>query len=208
MFPMEMTPMNLSLYKTNDLENWIAYTYQKNKIHYAADLDIDRIAGMFNASIIYHPGQTKIIWNDKFGLIYIDESLDERQRRERFFHEVAHIVRHTGYQVGMNSLFVQLQEIQAALFQFYAAMPVFMLEPYCHIQNQNEYISTLSNDFRLPITLIQKRLRQVRGRIEQTEKDRAWRERDTDVSHINDDYIQNLQAELGKRRAEMLRGRD
>ncbi|WP_240414978.1 ImmA/IrrE family metallo-endopeptidase [Paenibacillus periandrae] len=198
--------MNLSLYKTNDLESWIICTYQKNRVYYAPDLDIDRIAGMFNASILYHPGQTKVIWNDRFGLIYINESLDERQRREQAFHEIGHVVRHAGFQNGMHSLFIELQEYQAAHFQLYASIPCYMLEPYCHIQNQQEYISTLSNDFRLPIPLVRKRIEQIQNRIYLEQQERDRKEHVKNQKPITQEYIRKKREELGRQWVERFGG--
>lgn len=190
--------MNLSLYKPNDLETWICKKYQAKGIWYASQLDIDMIAGMFRVFIRYHTEETKAIYNDRFGLIYILSCYNEYQRREKFFHELGHVLRHAGDQSVMHGMFIQLQERQAAQFQLYAAIPYYMLESYGYIEDQQSYISSLSNDFRLPTTLVRKRIEQIQNRIYREKQEEEQRQRIKNQEPITQEYIRKRRKELGR----------
>jgi Zn-dependent peptidase ImmA (M78 family) len=168
----------LDLYKPTDLEQWICTQYQENGIHYASDLDIEHVADIFNIDIRTYSGPSFAQWEeDEYSLMFINGYLSEEQRREVFFHELCHPLRHTGCQDSRNmpAAFKELQEIQAARFQMYASMPFYMLEEFKEIQHQSSFIKLLSEAFVLPVKFVQQRIAQMMGRMHQERKDRNLR---------------------------------
>lgn len=193
--------MDLSLYKPSETEEWISFIYRKNGIHSAADMDLDHIAAIFRAMIEIHPYESKVIWSDNFALIYLHALLNKEQRRENFFHELGHIVRHCGDQFRMPEAFIELQEQQAAQFQLYAAMPAYMLDEFIHdVYSWGAFEKILAEAFCLPIGFVQKRLNQIMNRLHLAQLDKERRERTIDTSYITTEYIRQMQARWGIQR--------
>jgi len=94
----------------------------------------------------------------------IDSRKPEPERRAIFFHELTHPLRHCGRQEHLHELFVELQEIQAAQFQLAAAIPSFMLGSYRDAPPAN-IGKIIAEDFCLPLTLVMRRLEQIRNRM-------------------------------------------
>ncbi|KEQ22848.1 ImmA/IrrE family metallo-endopeptidase [Paenibacillus tyrfis] len=159
--------LNLSMYKQSDLEKWINKSYRDNCIHYASDMDIERIANIFNVAICKTKEESRAMWDDEFAVIMLNSNFDEPERREAFFHELCHPLRHVGSQHHIPKSLMELQEIQAAHFQLYAAMPVYMLVEFKDINHRPTYIKVLAEEFKLPIPFVQKRIDQVERRINQ-----------------------------------------
>ena len=157
--------LNLSMYKQSGLEEWINQSYQNNGIHYSSDMDIDHIASIFNVTICKTRGESRAIWDDEFAVIMLNSSFEEPERRAAFFHELCHPLRHIGSQHHIPESLMKLQEIQAAHFQLYAALPVYMLAEYKDINHRPTYIKVISEEFKLPITFVQKRIDQIERRI-------------------------------------------
>ncbi|WP_179232775.1 ImmA/IrrE family metallo-endopeptidase [Paenibacillus rigui] len=166
--------MELHYYKPTDLETWISKKYQENGIHYASDLDIDHIASIFNITVKTTKGESKAIWDEDYSLILLHGYLTEEQKREHFFHELCHPIKHVGNQNSMPRAFQELQEIQAAHFQLYAAMPAYMLEEFKEIKNFPTYIKVLSEEFKLSVRFIEKRIEQIQRRINQARMDHQF----------------------------------
>jgi Zn-dependent peptidase ImmA (M78 family) len=164
--------MNLKFYKQTELEHWIEKKYQSNGILYASDLDIDLIASIFEVEIRLYQGPSFAEWKEKeYSFVFINSNLAEEQRREQFFHELSHPVQHVGRQESMPRTFIELQEIQAAHFQLYAAMPIYMLEEFKGISDRQTYINVLSREFKLSVPFVQKRVDQIERRIYQSRMD-------------------------------------
>ncbi|MFK7692891.1 ImmA/IrrE family metallo-endopeptidase [Paenibacillus sp. HJGM_3] len=165
--------MDLSLYRLTEIEQWVNQKYIENGIKYASDMDLDRIASIFNSVI--HPTKdvTRAIYDhDLFGLVLLNSFHSAKKQRLNFFHELCHILRHSGDQNKMPKSFVDLQEEQATCFQNYAALPVFLLEQYNYIQDRKIYIKTLADDFSLPLSFVVQRIEQIERRILQAMLDR------------------------------------
>lgn len=165
--------IQLSFYKQTDLEKWINKQYQENGIHYPSDLlDIDHIADIFKVEVYTYSGRCVADWEDDEqgyanAIILLHAYLSEEQKRERFFHELCHPIKHVGCQDSLPEMMKELQEIQAAHFQLYAAMPIYMLEEFCWIANRQTYLKVLSQEFKLSIPFVQKRIDQIERRINQ-----------------------------------------
>ncbi|WP_054028608.1 ImmA/IrrE family metallo-endopeptidase [Bacillus sp. FJAT-28004] len=171
---------NLTLYKPTDLEIRISNIYRENGILSASDLDLDVIASLFDAYIVYADGNTKVIFDDDGDcLMFLNIHDNEPEQREDFFHELGHLTRHVGNQRKLPPSFVDLQEAQATLFQMYSAMPAYMLEEFNVNQYQSNYLKVLSEAFRLTQELVNRRIDQIYGRIKQERYDRNLRARTT-----------------------------
>ncbi|MFD2614465.1 ImmA/IrrE family metallo-endopeptidase [Paenibacillus gansuensis] len=167
--------MNLKYYKPTQLEQWISNVYQKNGINYASDLDLERICDIFGINLQYYTGPSCAKWADDYSFIFLNSYLCTEQRREVFFHELCHPLKHVGNQRELPELFKQLQENQAAQLQMYAAIPAYMLEEFNGITSYSAYIKVLSEEFLLPTAFIVKRVEQIQRRIYQAKQDRQLR---------------------------------
>lgn len=167
------------LYKESDLERWINNKYRDNGIHYASDMDIDRIACIFNVEVHTYTGKPVARWIDKDSgfddaYILLHAYASEEEKRETFFHELCHPLQHVGCQDRMPATFMELQEIQAAHFQLYAAIPFFMLDEFKGINTRQAYIKVLSEEFKLPIPFVERRIDQIDRRINQERIDQDF----------------------------------
>jgi hypothetical protein len=162
--------MDFTLYKPTELENWINQRYLESGIHYAADMDIDLIASIFNAEVMTTKGPSSVHFDDSFCLIFLNGYLKEEQKREIFFHELCHPLQHFGNQQQMPRAFMELQETQAAHFQLYAAMPVCMLDEFKDVPPPM-FNKVIVEEFRLSERFVQTRLEQIHRRILQAEID-------------------------------------
>ncbi|MNC21308.1 hypothetical protein D3C75_692800 [compost metagenome] len=70
-----------------------------------------------------------------------------------------------GSQPELPRLFAELQEIQAGLFQLYAAMPIYMIEGYAEHLEEAHAAQMLAYEFRLPRELVERRLQQIAARL-------------------------------------------
>lgn len=176
-----MNYIDLSLYKETDLEKWINEAYRKNDIHYASDMDIERIAAIWNVEIRTYLGPSFAEWkDDDYSFIFINDYLTEEHRREVFFHELCHPLQHTGCQdTHMAIQFRELQETQAGLFQLYSAMPAYMLEEFISIQDRSYYLKLLAEEFVLPLRIVERRISQIQRRIQQERTDLQFKMRQT-----------------------------
>ncbi|AZN43390.1 ImmA/IrrE family metallo-endopeptidase [Paenibacillus albus] len=171
--------IDLSLYRETDLEKWINHAYQENSIHYASDMDLDRIAAIWDVEIRTYTGPSFAEWKEEdYSFIFLNGYLSEEHRREVFFHELSHPLQHAGCQDGgMTLLFRELQETQAGLFQLYASMPFYMLEEFKAIQDRSYYLKVLSEEFVLPLRIVERRIDQIQRRIHQERIDLQFKER-------------------------------
>ncbi|WP_127580968.1 ImmA/IrrE family metallo-endopeptidase [Paenibacillus koleovorans] len=160
--------MDLKYYHPFDYEKRITKEYQANGVHYASDMDdLEKIANIFNATIRMTKDETRIYYDDDFALIYLNAYANETTLRLNFFHELGHHLLHVGDQNTLPESFNQLQERQASHFQLYAAMPAFLLEEFKYIENRTTYTKVLSEEFKLPIPFVEKRIKQIERRIQQ-----------------------------------------
>lgn len=158
--------MDLSTYKPTDQEVWISKKYRDSGILHACDLEIDRIADIFGIDIRFYSGPPVADWSDEHSVIFLNAYQRLEQRREAFFHELCHPLRHIGYQ-GWNvpKLFEEMQEEQAGHFQMYAAMPFYMVREYMVELSSEAMLEKLSEEFCLPLAFVHKRLEQIKRRI-------------------------------------------
>lgn len=191
--------MDLNLYKPTDIEIWINKNYQSSGINYAADMDIHRIAELFNIELHIYDGKSLADWSDEsHQIILLNENHNEFKRRAEFFHELCHPLRHTGNQDGMNKAFMELQEIQAAQFQYYAAMPIYMLDEFKYV-SPSILEKVLSEAFMLPENFVNRRLEQIKNRMYWHEQDKQLKERLARKITITRQDFQDFIAETHRR---------
>lgn len=160
--------MNYKLYRPSDLEQSIAMKYKECGVNHPSDLCIESIADIFEIELRTYEGKPFVYWDENFfAFIFLSASLDRIQMREVFFHELSHPIQHIGNQTKMPLLMKQLQENQAKQFELYAAMPFYLLEPFfeTHTQDYSYFVGILSEEFKLSIPFIQRRLDQIQLRI-------------------------------------------
>lgn len=156
--------MFLGFYRTYAVEDEIAVTYQRYGITQPCQMQLWRIAEAFDIELRFYEGRSFVYYGDGQPVIFIDSRLSEIEQREDFFHELCHPLRHEGCQTKMPRLFKELQEIQAAQFQLYAALPFFLIKQvYDDIVNVSaKYLASL---FQLSEALVHRRIEQIKARM-------------------------------------------
>ena len=104
------------------LEDFIRNLYLKIGISKPAEIDINLIAQALGINLYY--GNTTFI----FGNNIVIKRSNKQQEWIDFAHELCHYLRHTGFQVAMHPMFIDLQEWQANHFAYHFCVPTFMLE--------------------------------------------------------------------------------
>ncbi|MGO4890338.1 ImmA/IrrE family metallo-endopeptidase [Anaerobacillus sp. MEB173] len=159
--------MNLALYKTTPLEEWIYHKYQANGIYSVDDLDMEKIITIFGGELASTKGTSHARWIDdgsNYFVIFLNTYQRVEKQRYDFFHELCHPLKHVGSQPNVSKLFNQLQEVQAGNFQLYAALPIYMLEEFNDIPF-SVFVKIVSEAFALPEVLVTKRMEQIKNRI-------------------------------------------
>ncbi|BDG48820.1 ImmA/IrrE family metallo-endopeptidase [Parageobacillus sp. KH3-4] len=155
--------MELRRYYTTALEDWVTKFYTRLNIFYPCQIDPSFIARKMNIFLREKPFPSTHQVVGRFRCIVVDSRLSKEEKREAFFHELCHILRHVGIQSMMPEAFRELQERDANHFTKYAAIPFHMLrfidwhEPYI--------VDYMSNMFKVTPELCEERLTQVKNRI-------------------------------------------
>lgn len=104
------------------LEDYIHHLYQSMQITYPYQLNISSIANRLGIEVGYG-GNVSFRFDNQ---IILKEGSKEEQW-QLFGHEVCHYLRHSGNQLAMHPLFIDLQEYQANYFAYHFCIPTFML---------------------------------------------------------------------------------
>ncbi|WP_052088318.1 ImmA/IrrE family metallo-endopeptidase [Paenibacillus wynnii] len=155
--------MNFSQYFKTPLEQMIEEQYRANGILLPADLTIEKIATIFGVDVVYYD-HGPFSDNEDY-VIFLNRNEEEISQRMIFFHELCHVVRHSGDQRWMPDMFREAQENEADRFTLYASIPFFMLENFRLPARLSEAISRAAHTFRTHPELTQQRLDQIRERI-------------------------------------------
>ncbi|MDF2923165.1 MAG: ImmA/IrrE family metallo-endopeptidase [Paenibacillaceae bacterium] len=165
--------MDLHHYKPCQLEQWINDAYLAEGIYSPEDLDMERVAGIFDTDVIYYLGPSFADWREGgYSVIFLDRTLQKEELRAVFFHELCHPVRHVGNQAELPQLFTDLQEVQAGLFQLYASLPFYMIHSYAEQLADTNMAPMLAYEFQLPVELVERRLQQIVSRIRKSAEER------------------------------------
>ena len=150
-------------YYTTTLEDWVTNLYRRLRIFYPSQIDPSYIARRMDIFLQEKPFPSSCQVIGRFRCIIVDSRLTIEEKREAFFHELCHVLRHAGLQSMMPAAFRELQERDANHFTKYAAIPFHMLkfidwnEPYI--------IDQMVNMFKVTPELCKSRLSQIQNRI-------------------------------------------
>ncbi len=104
------------------LEDYIRDFFKSISVHSPPDLTIENISNKLQLKITYKKKAFR--HNDEIIL----QPGTKQQEWQLFAHELCHYLRHTGMQLMMHKLFIDLQEYQANYFAYHFCVPTFMLE--------------------------------------------------------------------------------
>nr|WP_035294826.1 ImmA/IrrE family metallo-endopeptidase [Brevibacillus thermoruber] len=150
-------------YSPTPLESWVSQFYLSLGIREPIDLDESRIAKALNIFLVYKDVPSMSYEFGRFRSITIDKRLPAKVQRERFYHELCHILRHAGRQIMMPKAFRELQEWDARNFTRYAALPLHMITDID--VKQPGIIEVLSDRFMVTPELCAERLRRIKEKI-------------------------------------------
>lgn len=154
--------MDLS-YTPTPLETWISQFYKQLGITTPEELDEHRIARSLGIHLFYKEVPSMAYEFGRFKSITIDKRLPSLMQREHFYHELCHILRHSGRQLMMPAAFRELQEWDARNFTRYAALPLHMLKNYDY--KQPEILDILSEQFKVTPELCSDRLLRIKSKL-------------------------------------------
>lgn len=154
--------MKFSHYHETVLEQWIYEHYRSNQIEKPEDLNLGRIADIFDVGLNFD--FCKPFSDNNERVIILDKRESPVRSRMVFFHELCHVLRHVGDQRKMPELFLEAQEAEANAFLLYASMPFYMIEKLSLPVYQNDAITYLASTFDVPLKLAKERLEQVQRR--------------------------------------------
>ncbi|WP_429844558.1 ImmA/IrrE family metallo-endopeptidase [Brevibacillus sp. FIR094] len=154
--------MKLS-YSPTSLESWLSHFYRKLGIKTPDELEEQRIARSLGIHLFYKEIPSMAYEFGRFKSITIDKRLPSLMQREHFYHELCHILRHSGRQLMMPAAFRELQEWDARNFTRYAALPLHMLTSYDF--RQPEIVDVLSEQFKITSELCIERVRRIREKV-------------------------------------------
>jgi len=155
-------------YQTTALEDWVTNLYLKLNIHTPQEINEDYIAR--EQRIFLHRKKLSPFYQivGRYRGITIDIREPKSNQREMFFHELCHILRHSGNQGMMNKAFRELQEWDTRHFTKYAAIPHHMIS-YIPLYDEN-VIEHMVNIFKVTPELCEERLIQIRNGISHNHK--------------------------------------
>ncbi|WP_019123771.1 ImmA/IrrE family metallo-endopeptidase [Brevibacillus massiliensis] len=153
----------LTVYRPTPLETWVIDFYGRLGIVEPEDLDEAEIARVLHIYLFYKEVPSQAYENGRFKSITIDKRLPVAKQRERFYHELCHILRHSGRQFMMPEAFRELQERDARNFTRYAALPLHMLK--CFDFREPYIIDLLSERFKVTPELCEERMRKIQNNI-------------------------------------------
>jgi hypothetical protein len=150
-------------YSPTPLESWVSRFYLSLGIREPIDLVESRIAKALNIFLVYKDVPSMSYEFGRFRSITIDKRLPVKVQRERFYHELCHILRHAGRQILMPEAFRELQEWDARNFTRYAALPLHMITYYDF--REPGIVEMLSEQFKVTPELCAERLNRIRDKI-------------------------------------------
>jgi Zn-dependent peptidase ImmA (M78 family) len=109
------------------IEEHVRDLYQKLEIHEPHQIDRFEISRKMNINLHCSDKGSRAFRIDKFECVILHRGLNEQQLHAEFFHELAHIVAHTGSQHRMPKYLYDYQEWRAELFMLHCLAPTFML---------------------------------------------------------------------------------
>lgn len=156
----------LSYYYKTTLENKVESLYRSHQIYSPHQIDIDVIADIFGIVVVSLPdAKEEAIWDEKRAAVFLNSNKPLANSKEAFFHELCHILLHTGNQLLMNRNFLEFQEEQANHFLLYAALPFYMIQQLQLPSLEMDIIHVLASEFGVTHQLARKRWDQIQRRV-------------------------------------------
>lgn len=153
----------LKLYVPTQLEQWVSEWYIDMKIYEPHQIDEITIAEKERILLMEAPCPSHAYVNNHIKVISVDSRYSRIDKREQFFHEMCHILRHDGSQVTTRTSIKNIQEFDARNFTKYALMPFHMLQK---INFRDEHlIQTISQLFLVSFAFAELRLKQINNNI-------------------------------------------
>ncbi|MFJ5625408.1 ImmA/IrrE family metallo-endopeptidase [Peribacillus loiseleuriae] len=150
-------------YTTTALEDWITNLYSVIKIYHPKQISEENISRNYRIFLHRKPRPSNFEIIGRYEGITIDSRETREIQREMFFHELCHILRHTGVQSMMPQAFRELQERDAKHFTRYAAIPFHMLK---YIDIDDPYVvDQMVSLFKVTPELCEARLEQIKNRM-------------------------------------------
>jgi Zn-dependent peptidase ImmA (M78 family) len=115
------------IYKPFPLDSWVSKLYKRIGINDPNEICERKISYSLGIHLTYSERRNYARDEGRFKLININNDQDITAKREIFFHELCHILRHEGSQYMMPKAFRELQEWDCGHFTRYAAIPFHML---------------------------------------------------------------------------------
>ena len=89
------------IYRPFPLETWISRYFTSHGIIEPSDLEPSRISRAFRIYLTVTKRRNYAMEDGRFKTINLYDELSIEQQREVYFHELCHILRHTGFQYKM-----------------------------------------------------------------------------------------------------------
>lgn len=116
------------MYSTSHTEDFVKEMYTKIGIIEPQQLKFRHVATKLGVSIFYWKEYSQALFLKDYPYIFLNNSLTEQELTQDFFHELGHVLLHSGNQRKMTDSFRRYQENKANHFMYHACIPTFMLE--------------------------------------------------------------------------------
>lgn len=153
----------LSFYYPTLLEKWISDWYIKSNILKPEDIRIEIICDLNKILCEEKSMNSHFLELGSLKMIIIDSRVEPEMKREQFFHELCHILKHAGNQTMMPKPFRDLQEWSAKHFTRYAAIPYHMLKYIDY--TSPDAVTVTSSMFKVTPELVISRFSDIERRI-------------------------------------------
>ncbi|RKD22587.1 peptidase [Ammoniphilus oxalaticus] len=151
------------IYTPTHLEEWVSRLYLRQRIREPHDICEESICRFLDIFLFYKEAPSLAFESGRFKSITINSRLPKRKQRERFYHELCHLLRHVGWQLMLPKAFKELQEYDSQNFTRYAAIPFHMLK-YFDFRDPN-IIPLMADRFKVTEELCNERLSMIKNSL-------------------------------------------
>ncbi|MFO1442652.1 ImmA/IrrE family metallo-endopeptidase [Bacillus sp. Bva_UNVM-123] len=148
------------VYKPFPLDKWVSRLFKVLGVINPDDIDERVIARKLGIHLKYSEKRNYSFEQGNFKIININIDQDKVMQREVFYHELCHLLRHSGNQWSMPLTWRELQEWDCEHFTRYAAVPFHMLK---EVDWQSPtLVSDMSSLFKISEEICQYRVEHIR----------------------------------------------
>lgn len=156
-------------YSPFPLDKWVSSFLRKLGIFNSEDIDERAIARKLGIHLKYSNKRNYSYQEGNFKIININIDQNKKKQREVFYHELCHILRHTGCQLSMPLSWKELQEWDCEHFTRYAAIPFHML--FELDWRSPTLVSDMSSMFNVSEEICQARIEHIRRNMKEKSKE-------------------------------------